>query len=284
MKQYKDLITLVLTGDRVQDRTGVGTRRVFGTRMEFDLSEGFPAVTEKALAWNAVRAELLWFIRGSTNVNELRYLTHGSTTSVKKTIWDDNYNNQAKALGYINGNLGPVYGRQWRSFNGVDQMKNLIEGLVKDPYSRRHIVTAWNPSQIDQMALPPCHYTFQCFVSKDGKLSLMWHQRSVDVFLGLPFNIASYALLTHIIADCVGLKPGKLIFTGGDTHIYNDHLEQCGQILRNESYPLPTLKLPESVGSTPWQKFQNFCHCVDPKDIQLENYKSHGKIAAKMAV
>lgn len=178
MHNYKKLgIHLLQNGRKVQDRTGVGTRRIFDYTMEWDLQEGFPAVTLKALAWRAVVGELLWFLEGSTNVNRLREITYGKDSG-KKTIWDDNFNNQAKDLGYIDGYLGPVYGEQWRNFNseGVDQIENLIDGIVNDPYGRRHIVMAWNPAQLEDMALPPCHYGFQCFV-EDGKLSLKWMQR-----------------------------------------------------------------------------------------------------------
>lgn len=178
MHNYKKLgIHLLQHGRKVQDRTGVGTRRIFDYTMEWDLQESFPAVTLKSLAWKAVVGELLWFLEGSTNVERLREITHGKG-STKRTIWDDNYENQAKSMGYQNGQLGPVYGAQWRDFNGqgIDQIVDLISGIKNDPYGRRHIVMAWNPAELNYMALPPCHYGFQCFV-EDGKLSLKWMQR-----------------------------------------------------------------------------------------------------------
>lgn len=183
MKQYLDLMkSVIVFGNEKEDRTGVGTLSKFGTMMRFDLSKGFPAVTTKTLAWRAVVGELLWFMRGSTNVETLRAITHGATSD-KKTIWDANYENQAKALGYTDGYLGPVYGKQWRDFGGVDQLADVIRQIKERPDSRRHIVSAWNPAEIDKMALPPCHVLYQ-FEVCDGKLSLMWYQRSVDVFLG----------------------------------------------------------------------------------------------------
>ena len=283
MQQYHDLVKHVLeNGNEKGDRTGTGTKSVFGHQMRFDLSEGFPMVTTKKLHLKSIVYELLWFLKGDTNT---KYLTENGVR-----IWNE--------WADENGDLGPVYGHQWRNWNSdeVDQIKDVIETLKNNPNSRRMLVSAWNPSVLPdnsksfsenvangKAALPPCHAFFQFYVA-EGKLSCQLYQRSADVFLGVPYNIASYALLTHILAECTGLKPGKLIFTGGDTHIYNNHLDQCGQVLQNEEYPLPTLKLPEATGSTPWQKFMNYVLCTDPKDIELVNYKSHGTIKAPMAV
>ncbi|WKV23575.1 thymidylate synthase [Salmonella phage SEA1] len=183
MKQYQELIQHIFDeGYETDDRTGTGTIAVFGTQLRFDLQEGFPAVTTKKLAWKACIAELIWFMSGSTNVNDLREIQHGSRTE-GKTVWDDNYENQAISMGYSDGELGPVYGKQWRDFMGVDQLKLVIDRIKETPNDRRQIVTAWNPLELSKMALPPCHYAFQ-FNARNGFLDLMWSQRSVDVFLG----------------------------------------------------------------------------------------------------
>lgn len=271
---------ILLTGESTKDRTGVGTKSVFGRMLRWDLSKGFPAITTKKLAWRAVVGELLWFIEGSTNVNRLREITHGPGTD-KLTIWDDNYFNQAKALGYTGGNLGPVYGKQWRDFNGIDQLANVIEALKKDlrtgARGRRHIVSAWNAADLDEMALPPCHLLYQFRIDGDGRLSCMWTQRSVDVFLGLAFNIASYALLTHIVADIIGAKVGELVFSGADCHIYNNHVDQVQEQLSRAEFALPTLKMPIISSLEDLQK-------LSVNDFVLENYQSHGTIKAPMAV
>jgi thymidylate synthase len=278
MENYNKLVAeILMSRDKVQDRTGEGTRRVFGRTLTWDLREGFPAVTGKRLAWKAVVGELLWFLSGSTNVEDLRYYTHGSN-STKKTIWDDNYNNQAKDLGYVGGELGPVYGHQWRDFNGVDQLSDLIYNLKNNPYSRRHLVSAWNVGELDKMALPPCHYSFQCFVSKDGYLDLLWNQRSVDVFLGLPFNIASYALLLHILGHLTGLEPRHLTFMGGDVHIYNNHLQQCGEMISRPLKDLPTLYCPKM------DTLLEYLTACKPEDFKLIGYDPHPTIKAPMAI
>lgn len=281
MQNVKYLMKDILeNGTEVRDRTGVGTISVFGRMLRWDLSKGFPAVTSKRLAWIPVVGELLWFSEGSTNINRLRELTYGEAEAGKTTIWDDNYFNQGKALGYSNGELGPVYGKQWRDFGGVDQLQNVVEALQKDLRTgikgRRHIVSAWNPVDLPAMSLPPCHVMFQLVID-NNKLSLMWTQRSVDTFLGLPFNIASYALLTHIIASILGIEVGELIFSGGDCHVYLNHVEQVNEMLGNECYDLPTLKMPTI---TSLDDLGNYT----AKDFVLENYQSHRTIKAPMAV
>nr|CAJ1578762.1 Thymidylate synthase [Escherichia phage vB_Eco_Solly] len=286
MKQYQDLIKDIFeNGYETDDRTGTGTIALFGTKLRWDLSKGFPAVTTKKLAWNACIAELLWFISGSTNVNDLRLLTHGSLIQ-GKTIWDDNYENQAKDLGYHSGELGPIYGKQWRDFGGVDQLVETIDRIKKLPTDRRQIVSAWNPAEINQMALPPCHMFYQ-FNVRNGYLDLQWYQRSVDVFLGLPFNIASYAALTHIMAKMCNLIPGDLIFSGGNTHIYMNHVEQCKEILRREPKELCELKIdwPIEFGNCDTEtQLYWLTEYMKPKDFILENYESHPAIKGKMAI
>lgn len=281
MKNFINLVAKVASeGEPRLDRTGVGTKSIFGTNLKWDLKKGFPAVTTKSLAWKAVVGELLWFLSGSTNVEYLRYLTHGKGSN-KPTIWDANYQEQALGLGYTNGELGPVYGKQWRNHSGVDQIQNLIDSILEGHktgvYSRRMIVSAWNPAEIEHMALPPCHYAFEVYISNNKELSLMWHQRSVDIFLGLPFNIASYALLTHILAQITGCTVGTLKFTGGDTHVYNNHLNQVAELLNREPLSIPTLGLPE---------FTDLNELIDSPlgSIKLLNYRHAGKITAPMAV
>ena len=276
MKQYHDLLEDILNnGERKDDRTGVGTISVFGRQLRFNLSEGFPAVTTKKLAWKSVVSELLWFIEGSGDERRLAEILHGSRDTERSTIWTGNA--QAaywtpKARYY--GDLGRVYGVQWRDWRGVDQLSNLIEGIKTDPNGRRHIITAWNVDELDKMALPPCHVLAQFYVS-NGKLSCHMYQRSVDVFLGLPFNIASYALLTHLIAQVCDLKVGELIISTGDTHIYSNHIEQVNEQLSREEYPLPALFLNPEIKDI--DKF-----AMD--DILLFDYQSHGTIKADMAV
>jgi thymidylate synthase len=286
MKQYQFLIKDILeNGYETDDRTGTGTIALFGTKLRWDLTKGFPAVTTKKLAWNACIAELLWFISGSTNVNDLRLRTHGSLIQ-GKTIWDDNYENQAKDLGYHSGELGPIYGKQWRDFGGVDQLVETIDRIKKLPTDRRQIVSAWNPVEINQMALPPCHMFYQ-FNVRNGYLDLQWYQRSVDVFLGLPFNIASYAALTHIVAKMCNLIPGDLIFSGGNTHIYMNHTAQCKEILRREPKELCELKIdwPIEFGNCDTEtQLYWLTEYMKPKDFILENYESHPAIKGKMAI
>ena len=276
MKQYHDLLEDILNnGERKDDRTGVGTISVFGRQLRFDLSKGFPAITTKKLAWKSVVSELLWFIEGTGDERRLAEILYGSRDTERSTIWRGN----AQAAYWTpkaryDGDLGRVYGVQWRDWRGVDQLANLIEGIKKDPNGRRHILTAWNVDELDQMALPPCHVLAQFYVS-NGKLSCHMYQRSVDVFLGLPFNIASYALLTHMIAQVCDLKVGELIISTGDTHIYSNHVEQVNEQLSREEYPLPLLFLNPDIKSI--DKFT-----MD--DILLFDYQSHGTIKAEMAV
>jgi thymidylate synthase len=276
MKQYHDLLEDILNNGEVKDdRTGVGTISVFGRQLRFDLSKGFPAITTKKLAWKSVKSELLWFIEGTGDERRLAEILHGSRDSTNSTIWTGN----AQATYWLpkakyDGDLGRVYGVQWRDWRGVDQLTKLIEGIKTDPNGRRHIITAWNVDELDQMALPPCHVLAQFYVS-NGKLSCHMYQRSVDVFLGLPFNIASYALLTHMIAQACDLKVGELIISTGDTHIYSNHIEQVKEQLSREEYPLPALFLNPEIKDI--DKF-----AMD--DILLFDYQSHGTIKADMAV
>src|SRR6056300_613065 len=236
MQQYLELLDRVLyKGVKREDRTGTGTLSVFGHQMRFDLSRGFPALTTKKLHLKSIIHELLWFLSGDTNI---RYLKENGVS-----IWDD--------WADENGDLGPVYGRQWRSWQTpsgqhIDQITQLIGQLKSNPDSRRHIVTAWNPSDVDDMALPPCHCLFQFYVA-NGKLSCQLYQRSADIFLGVPFNIASYALLTQMLAQVTGLQPGEFIHTLGDAHLYLNHLEQADLQLTREPYPLPRMSLNPDV-------------------------------------
>lgn len=276
MKVYHDLLQdILINGEERDDRTGIGTRSVFGRQLRFDLRVGFPAITTKKLAWKAVVGELLWFLEGSRDERRLAEITHGTRDGVV-TIWSPNamapyWQDKAK----FEGDLGRVYGVQWRDWGGVDQIKELVAGLKRDPHSRRHIVSAWNVDELDQMALPPCHVLSQFYVNKNRELSCHMYQRSVDTFLGLPFNIASYALLTHMIAHVCDLKVGELIISTGDTHIYKDHLEQVAEQLTRSEYPLPRLYLNYDV-----RDIDRFT----PNDIILDGYQSHGAIKAKMAV
>jgi len=226
MKQYHQALEHILKhGKQKTDRTGIGTISVFGYQMRFDLRTGFPAITTKKLAWKAVVSELLWFLEGSGDERRLAEILHGTRDLSKTTIWTAN----AKAdywlpKAHYEGDLGRVYGVQWRDFLGVDQIQQLIDGIKKDPSGRRHILTAWNPAELSDMALPPCHVLSQFDVT-DGYLSCQLYQRSCDMFLGVPFNIASYSLLTHIIARECGLKVGDFVWTGGDCHIYTNHVD-----------------------------------------------------------
>jgi thymidylate synthase len=299
MKQYLELLQDILDNGEVKDdRTGIGTISLFARQLRFDLRRGFPAVTTKKLAWKSCVGELLWFIEGSSDERRLAEITHGDSEG-KITIWTPNalapyWKHKAK----FEGDLGRVYGVQWRHWNTyraekdmgpahkggtrlavdkteIDQLTNLIKGLIEDPNGRRHILSSWNVSELDQMALPPCHVMSQFYVNKNRELSCHMYQRSVDVFLGLPFNIASYALLTHLLAHHCGLKVGELIISTGDTHIYKDHIEQVKEQLTRETYPLPTLMLNASKTNI----FE-----MTMEDIHLENYQSHGAIKANMAV
>lgn len=264
MQHYHDLMARVLEeGTHRGDRTGTGTRSIFGAQLRFDLSEGFPAVTTKRLYFKGVVHELLWFLKGETNIAYLK--EHG----VK--IWDEWADEQ--------GELGPVYGAQWRSWEGVggetiDQIAQVVESIRTNPNSRRHIVSAWNVARIEQMALPPCHTLFQFYVA-DGKLSCQLYQRSADLFLGVPFNIASYALLTHMIAQVTGLQVGDFVHTFGDAHIYDNHVEQVRTQLTRDAYPLPKLWLDPSI-----KAIDDFAY----EHIRLEGYTHHSAIKAPIAV
>jgi thymidylate synthase len=285
MKQYHDLLTDILENGEIRDdRTGVGTHSVFGRSIRFDLRGGFPAITTKKLAWKACVGELLWFIEGSSDERRLAEITHG-TRDGAVTIWTWNalapyWKHKAK----FEGDLGRVYGVQWRDWVktdkppvrvSIDQLETLITQIKQDPHSRRHILTAWNVAELEDMALPPCHVMSQFYVNKDNELSCHMYQRSVDAFLGLPFNIASYALLTHLIAQVTNLKVGELIISMGDVHIYKTHVEQVKIQLTRESYPAPTLWLNKAVKDL-------FKFSMD--DIQLHNYRHHEPIKVEMAV
>jgi thymidylate synthase len=236
MRQYHDLLKRILNeGVQKSDRTGTGTISIFGHQMRFDLSEGFPLMTTKKLHVKSIIHELLWFLAGDTNIKYLR------DNGVR--IWDEWANES--------GDLGPVYGYQWRSWHTpdgrvIDQIANVVEQIKKNPDGRRHIVTAWNPGDVDKMALPPCHCLFQFYVA-DGKLSCQLYQRSADVFLGVPFNIASYALLTMMVAQVCGLRPGEFVHTFGDVHIYNNHFDQVRLQLSREARPLPKMEIDPTV-------------------------------------
>ncbi len=274
MKQYLDLVRhIVENGEEKSDRTGVGTISVFGYQIRFDLQKGFPMVTTKKLHLKSIIYELLWFLNGDTNI---QYLKDRGVT-----IWNEWANES--------GELGPVYGYQWRSWPGrdgvkIDQITKLIDQIKKKPDSRRHIVTAWNPADVEKMALPPCHALFQFYVSqpergaaagRPGKLSCQLYQRSCDTFLGLPFNIASYALLTHMVAQQCDLEVGEFIWTGGDVHIYKNHLEQVALQLSREPLPLPELKIKRKPASIFEYQFEDF---------EIVNYQSYPGIKASIAV
>ncbi|MBI2236621.1 MAG: thymidylate synthase [Magnetospirillum sp.] len=264
MNQYLDLLRRIRTeGVYKADRTGTGTWSVFGHQMRFDLSQGFPTVTTKKLHMRSIVHELLWFLKGDTNIAYLK--------DNKVSIWDE--------WADENGELGPVYGKQWRSWGcpdgrTVDQIAQLLHMIRTNPDSRRLIVSAWNPADIDSMALPPCHCLFQFYVA-EGRLSCQLYQRSADVFLGVPFNIASYALLTHMVAQVTGLQPGDFVHTFGDAHLYANHLEQAELQLSRAPLPLPVLRLNPEVHDL-------FAFTYD--DVALEGYQSHPHIAAPVAV
>ena len=249
---YLDLLHTVRNqGEmRGEERTGVGTRSRFMSWLNFDLREGFPLLTTKKVAFKSVLSELLWFIEGSQNERRLAEIHYGKPRTElrdKKTIWTANADNQGKALGHYNTednkDLGPVYGLQWRNWDGIDQLANVIEGIKNSPQSRRHILSAWNVSDLDKMALPPCHTFSQFYVNNQGELNCNLYQRSADLFLGVPFNIASYALLTHMIAHVCGLKVGEYYHTIGDGHIYNNHIDAVDEQLARKSKKFPQLKI-----------------------------------------
>ncbi|UII19245.1 thymidylate synthase [Fulvivirga ligni] len=264
MRQYLNLMKDILdNGVQKDDRTGTGTLSVFGRQLRFDLSEGFPLLTTKKLHIRSIVHELLWFLSGDTNI---KYLKDNGVS-----IWDE--------WADENGDLGPVYGSQWRSWptpndGKVDQIAQVIEQIKKNPNSRRHIVSAWNPAEVDEMALPPCHALFQFYVA-DGKLSCQLYQRSADYFLGVPFNIASYALLVHMFAQQCDLEPGEFVWTGGDVHLYSNHIEQANLQLSREPMSLPQLVIqrkPESIFDYKYE------------DFKIENYEAHPSIKAPIAV
>lgn len=273
---YLDLLKQIMeTGVDRDDRTSTGTRALFGLQMKFKMADGFPALTTKKLAFKAVKSELLWFLEGSGDENRLKELN-----SSERTIWSANAQADYWApKAKFPGDLGRVYGVQWRHWkrpdgSEVDQIAELIEQIKKDPYSRRLILTAWNPGELEQMALPPCHMFCQFFVA-DGKLSLLMHQRSCDMFLGVPFNIASYSLLLHMVAQATGLVADEFIHSLGDAHIYHNHFDAVKEQLTRKPYPFPTLSLNPDV-----KNIGNFT--MD--DIALEGYESHPTIKAEMAV
>jgi thymidylate synthase len=303
MKTYLNALQQVLDHGEVRDdRTGVGTISLFGMQQRYNLSESFPAVTTKKLAWRACVGELLWMIEGSGSERRLAEITHGSADGTV-TIWTPNA--QApywKSRAQYDGDLGRVYGVQWRhwrtpiehkqetfkdSFGNIfnrggllhiketDQLLNLIQGINKDPYGRRHIISAWNPGELEDMALPPCHSFAQFYVSRDNRLSCQMYQRSCDMFLGVPFNIASYSLLTHMIAQVCNLGVGEFVHVLGDAHIYLNHVEQVREQLTRKPLPEPTLWLNPDI-----QDITKFTM----EDIRLDNYQSHGAIKAEMAV
>lgn len=291
MKQYLDALQDVLdNGEVCSDRTGVGTRSIFGYQMRFDLNEGFPAVTTKKLAWKAVVGELLWFLEGSTDerrLAEITYGTHRVNLIGKNTIWTANADAQGKSLGYYNDDftkeLGPVYGAQWRDFNGkglerVDQIQWLVDEIKRNPDSRRLILSAWNPLRISEMALPPCHVLAQ-FRVINGKLSCQLYQRSADMFLGVPFNIASYALLTHMIAKICSLEVAYLVHTIGDAHIYSTHENVVREQLKRTPQKLPTLKMP-NLTSLDVHAIRD----LRTSDFELLDYEPMDSLKAPMAV
>ena len=287
-EQYRGLLAEVLyNGVEKEDRTGTGTLSRFGMSIRHDMSKGFPILTTKKVAFNTMVTELKWFFKGDTNIRYLvdrgcniwngdaykRYFTYFDNLGegipltqkqfIEQIIFDDEFAEEW-------GELGPIYGKQWRDINGVDQLENLIVGLINDPNGRRHIVDSWNPEQLNLMTLPPCHYSFQCYVA-DGKLSLMWNQRSADLFLGVPFNISSYGLLLHLLCKETRLEPGELIGRFGDVHLYSNHIEQAKEQIERNSFDLPELKVS----------------CYDiyrgDFDAELVNYKSHPVIKAPLS-
>jgi len=302
LQQYHDALSHILENGKLKsDRTGTGTISVFGYQMRFDLAQGFPAITTKKLAWKAVVSELLWFLEGSSDERRLCEILYGSRDSDKKTIWTENAEaSYWKPKAKFSGDLGRVYGVQWRKWHycrknnikefkddfgtayrqsgtilqtQVDQISNLIEGIKKDPHGRRHIITAWNPAELDQMALPPCHILSQFDVT-DGKLSCQMYQRSCDMFLGVPFNIASYSLLTHIIAKECDLDVGEFIWIGGGCHIYNTHISAVKEQLTRTPKMLPKLVMSNN------KKIKEYV----VSDFILENYNPYPAIKVEMAV
>ena len=285
MKAYLDLLQYILeSGDEKDDRTNTGTISSFGHQLAFDLEEGFPAVTTKSLAWKGVVSELLWFLEGSSDERRLAEIRFSKNrdqlTDLSKysTIWTDNADNQGVALGYENNDLkkelGPVYGVQWRDWGGVDQIKELLKNIQENPDGRRHILSAWNVGKINEMALPPCHVMSQFYVRA---ISFHMYQRSADMFLGVPFNIASYSLLLCIFGKILNLKPKRFVHSFGDAHIYKNSIDQVKEQIAREPLPLPTLSLPNIKSLEDIHR-----HSID--EFKLENYEHHPAIKAKMAV
>lgn len=256
---YQNLLKEVLNrGVDKTDRTGTGTISLFGKQIRHDMSDGFPILTTKKVAWKTMVTELKWFLRGDTNI---KYLQDNNCK-----IWDGDYDRS----GRTDGELGPIYGKQWRDWNGYDQLEQLIVGLIKEPNSRRHLISAWNVDDLGEMTLPPCHYSFQCYVA-NGKLSLMWNQRSADLFLGVPFNISSYGLLLHLLCKETRLEPGELIGSFGDIHLYKNHIGQAQEQIDRYSFDLPELKVS--------------CYDIYRGDFDAEliNYQSHPAIKAPLS-
>jgi thymidylate synthase len=287
MKAYLDLLQFILeNGDKKEDRTNTGTISSFGHQLAFDLGDGFPAVTTKLLAWKGVVSELLWFLEGSDDERRLAEIRFGKDRSELidlskySTIWTDNADNQGKQLGYENTeykkNLGPVYGVQWRNWGGIDQIANLLENLHKNPDGRRHILSAWNVGDIEKMALPPCHVMSQFYVN-NGTISCHMYQRSADMFLGVPFNIASYALLLCIFGKILNLKPKRFVHSFGDAHIYMNSVDQVKEQLSRTPMKPPELSIPEIDSLKDISNYE-----ID--DFKLLNYDHHPAIKAKMAI
>jgi thymidylate synthase len=285
-EQYRGLLAEVLhNGVEKEDRTGTGTLSRFGMSIRHDMSQGFPILTTKKIAWKTMVTELKWFLKGDTNI---KYLVDNGCNIwngdayrryCKLQVPHDHFETQEEFIELIKtkdefankwGELGPIYGKQWRDINGIDQLENLIVGLINNPNGRRHIVDSWNSEQLHLMTLPPCHYSFQCYVA-DGKLSLMWNQRSADLFLGVPFNISSYGLLLHLLCKETKLEPGYLIGSFGDIHLYKNHIEQAKEQISRDGFDLPELKVS----------------CYDiyrgDFDAELVNYKSHSAIKAPLS-
>lgn len=288
MKQYLDSLKYIISnGEAREDRTGVGTTSVFGYQMRFDLTESFPAVTTKKLAWKSVVSELLWMLEGSADERRLAEILYDKPREEligKNTIWTANADKQGKELGYVNSDtvkdLGPVYGHQWRTWDAqlgyVDQIEEVLDSMYYNPESRRHIVSAWNADQVNVMALPPCHAMFQFYIN-NGELSCQLYQRSADMFLGVPFNIASYSLLVHMFAQILDLTPKEFVWTGGDCHIYNNHMEQVKQQIDRTPTAGPKLEMPE---------FNSLPELLTKKtnEFVLTNYNPMDSIKAPMAV
>ena len=267
--QYRGLMSGILHGGAEKsDRTGTGTRAVFGRTIKHDMQLGFPMLTGKKISFNAARTELLWILQGRT---DLKYL---EDNGVK--YWRPDY----ERSGRTDETLGPVYGKQWRDFKGVDQLKNLVEDIVTNPSSRRLMVSAWAPHEMNEMALPPCHYAFQVYIN-NGVMDLMWMQRSADVFLGLPYDIVMYGLLLEMLAKGAGLKAGKLIGQLGDCHLYNNHIDQAREYLTRPPRALPKLKLDEGIF---YFEYRDFLNIPEPNKIKLNNYNPWPAIKAELSV